>query len=187
MNFRILLLAGAALSLSACDNGPSAVRTRDRSEAATTTSYGTGAATREDDAAQPSRSRASRRRDAVEAASSDIGDGLKWAANRSHSADDNAHYQFEKRGADFGAADFKAYVAKADAFVAHPPAGVLKLERANGDVLMYDPKSNVFAVADKSGAPRTMFKPAEGMAYWDVQKDREARRKTRADDNGEKS
>ncbi len=45
-----------------------------------------------------------------------------------------------------------------------------KAIRANGDTLYYDPKSNVFAVVDKQGAPRTMFKPREGMAYWTEQK-----------------
>ena len=34
------------------------------------------------------------------------------------------------------------------------------------------------AVASKAGAPRTMFKPDEGMAYWEEQKAREARRQT---------
>lgn len=188
MNIRMCLLAGVALSLAACDNGPSAVRTRDRSAAAGQSYETASAAAREDDGGRTSYRTASRRGGGGDRPqNSDIGDGLKWAANRSHSADDNAHYQFDKRGADFGAKDFKDYVSKADAFVAHPPESVLKLERPNGDVLLYDPKTNVFAVADKTGAPRTMFKPAEGMAYWDVQKDREARRKDRASDDGEKS
>jgi hypothetical protein len=43
---------------------------------------------------------------------------------------------------------------------------------------MYDPKGNVFAVASKAGAPRTMFKPDDGMAYWEEQKARESRRQT---------
>jgi pyocin large subunit-like protein len=186
MNIRVLLLAGVAVTLAGCDNGPSAVRTRDRSEAAGP-GYETAQAAREDDAGRATRPRESRRRDTTDAEGSDIGGGLKWAANRSHTADDNAHYQFDKRRADFGDLDFKAYVSKADAFVAHPPEGVLRIERPNGDVLLYDPKANVFAVADKTGAPRTMFKPAEGRAYWETQKDREARRNDRAGDNGEKS
>jgi pyocin large subunit-like protein len=49
--------------------------------------------------------------------------------------------------------------------VGHPPKGALTLTRKNGDTLFYDPKANVFAVANKDGAPRTMFKPDEGMAY----------------------
>lgn len=199
MNIRTLLLTGAAacatLSLAACDNGPSAVQTRDRAEAAapryeTAARYEPGA--RGDDAAGPtvSRTRSFRSRSAPAQGDDELGGGLTWAANSRHTADDNARYQFGKRGSDFGLTDFKAYVSRADAFVAHPPEGVLKVERSNGDVLLYDPKSNVFAVADKAGAPRTMFKPSDGLAYWDTQKQqagREARRNDRAGDDGEKS
>jgi hypothetical protein len=192
MNIRTHLLTGAAacaaLFLSACDNGPSAVQTRDRT-AADAPRYETAAAARGDDASGPSgeRTRAPRGRSAPAQGDNDLGGGLTWAANSRHTAEDNARYQFDKRGGDFGLTDFKAYVSRADAFVAHPPQGVLKMERSNGDVLLYDPKSNVFAVADKSGAPRTMFKPSDGMAYWDAQKAREARGNDRAGDNGEKS
>ena len=38
----------------------------------------------------------------------------------------------------------------------------------------YDAKANVFAVVTKDGAPRTMFKPRDGAAYWDQQKERVA-------------
>lgn len=192
MNIRTSLLVGAAacaaLTLSACDNGPSAVQSRDRSEAAAAPLM-TAAAARGDDALGPAgeRGRAPGRRGASAQADNALGDGLVWAANSRHTAEDNARYQFDRRGADFGLTDLKAFVSKADAFVAHPPQDVLKVERSNGDVLLYDPKSNVFAVADKSGAPRTMFKPTDGMAYWDAQKAREARGNDRAGDNGEKS
>jgi pyocin large subunit-like protein len=190
MNIRSLLLsgacAGAAFGLTACDNGPSAVRTRDRSE--TAQRYEAASAAREDDSGDHAYHPRTARHSAEAAAQDDdLGGGLRWAANSRHSADDNAHYQFDKRGGDFGVQDFKAFVTKADAFVAHPPEGVLKLERSNGDVLLYDPKSNVFAVADKTGAPRTMFKPSDGLAYWDEQKSKEAGRKHRGSDDGEKS
>jgi len=192
MNMRTPLLFGAAacatLFLSACDNGPSAVQTRDRL-AADAPRYEPVSAGRADDAAGSARERdRSPRRQAAQAqADNALGGGLTWAANSRHTAEDNARYQFDKRAVDFGLTDFKAFVSRADAFVAHPPEGVLKVERSNGDVLLYDPKSNVFAVADKSGAPRTMFKPSDGMAYWDAQKAREARANDRAGDNGEKS
>jgi pyocin large subunit-like protein len=192
MNIRTPLLLGAvacaAFSLSACDNGPSAVQTRDRSEAAAP-SYETAVSARGDDIGGPARerTRSPRRQAAQTQADNALGGGLTWAANSRHTAQDNAQYQFDKRAADFGLTDFKAFVSKADAFVAHPPQGVLKVERSNGDVLLYDPKSNVFAVADRSGAPRTIFKPSDGMAYWDAQKAREARRNDRAGDDGEKS
>ena len=47
-----------------------------------------------------------------------------------------------------------------------------------------DPKTNVFAVATKDGAPRTMFKPETGQAYWDQQKQREADRANGSDSGG---
>ena len=72
---------------------------------------------------------------------------------------------------------------------------MLTLTRSNGDRLIYDPKGNIFAVADKNGAPRTLFKPKDGQAYWDKQKEAEANgdsygaarrsaRKSGSDDNG---
>ncbi len=48
------------------------------------------------------------------------------------------------------------------AFVDTPPTGVQKVARANGDALLYDAKTNTFAVVSKTGAPRTMFKPRDG-------------------------
>ncbi len=65
-------------------------------------------------------------------------------------------------------------MAAAHAFVDTPPAGVAKIERSNGDALLYDAKSNTFAVVAKTGAPRTLFKPRDGMAYWKQQQEREA-------------
>lgn len=101
-----------------------------------------------------------------------------WSASRRGTAQENAQRSFEHNGADFGAKDLDDFVRKAHAFVEDPPAGAERLTRRNGDVLLYDPKGNVFAVATKDGAPRTMFKPEEGAAYWQEQKDREARRQT---------
>ena len=95
-----------------------------------------------------------------------------WAANRRHTAEENARYQFARDGADFGARDFQDYVAKAHAFVDTPPHGVQMLTRDNGDKLLYDAKANVFAVVSREGAPRTMFKPRDGAAYWAEQKQR---------------
>ncbi len=95
-----------------------------------------------------------------------------WASSRRRTAEDGAQRQFDRNGADFGASTLDAYVARAHAFVESPPRGVLTAKRSNGDVLYYDPKGNVFAVADKDGAPRTMFKPRDGMTYWTQQQTR---------------
>jgi hypothetical protein len=174
--------AVALAALAACDNGPSAVSTRDRGEETTVASYesrGSGAE-RSDFGRDRSERRSSRRERGGE------DDGSGWAANRKHSGAENADYHFRRDGADFGARSVDDYVQKAKAFVARPPKGTLTLERSNGDTLFYDPKANTFAVASKTGAPRTMFKPKDGMAYWDEQKAREAKRRDRAEGDDER-
>lgn len=120
-----------------------------------------------------------------------------WAANKKHSAQENADYHFSR---DADAVDAKSedeFIAKVHAFIDNPPKGVEVLTRSNGDKLMYDPKANLFAVADKDGAPRTLFKPRDGGAYWQQQKDsiakgeddfapakRRSARRSNSDDNG---
>ena len=158
------------MALSACDGG-SATPARDHAASVgtrSTTAYSDSGA-RSDrvsaDAADP-------RREPVRL----VHGKPMWAANRRHSADENAEYQFNRDGADFGAKSVDDFVAKTHAFVDRPPASALTLTRNNGDKLIYDPKANVFAVVSKEGAPRTMFKPRDGAAYWDEQKQREADR-----------
>ena len=41
--------------------------------------------------------------------------------------------------------------------------------RDNGDILLYHPESNTLGIKSKDGAPRTMFKPADKMDYWNDQ------------------
>lgn len=166
-----LLLAGAALALTACDNGPSAVAQK---QAAGTQMAANGGDTssastyrNDDDAAQ-----ADHRRDPVP----EVDGKPMWSASRKFSAQQNAQRAFDRNGEAFGAGNVNAFVEKAHGFVSHPPKGTLTMTRNNGDKLLYDPKGNVFAVASRAGAPRTMFKPDEGMAYWEDQKAREAKR-----------
>jgi pyocin large subunit-like protein len=165
-----LALGISALALlGACDNGPSAVSKQ---------AAGTQMAT----AGAPERSGASsdaptpdHRKDTVAVA--DDGKPL-WAPSRKSSAEEGAQRAFDRNGETFGARSVDQFVSKAHAFVGHPPKGTLTLTRKNGDTLFYDPKANIFAVANKDGAPRTMFKPDDGMAYWQKQKDREDKRQT---------
>jgi pyocin large subunit-like protein len=160
----------AAALLAACDNGPSAVGGK-QAAGAQMASAEAPARTAESTDGTPA---VDHRKDPVK-----LMDGKpEWASSRRYSAEESAHHAFERNGESFGAASFEDYVRKAHAFVEHPPKGVETLTRANGDTLLYDAKANVFAVADKSGAPRTMFKPDDGAAYWQEQKDREAKRQT---------
>jgi hypothetical protein len=175
MRTTLIALAGvgavALIGLSACDNGPSAVRTRDRdvSQASYTSGGSSGYSAGAGDRGS---SRDSGRDGLDQGARHDTW----WASSRKRSAAESAASQFQRSGAEFGASDVNDYASKAKAFVSHPPHGTLTLERKNGDRLLYDPKGNVFAVATRDGAPRTMFKPREGMAYWEQQKAREADR-----------
>ena len=97
---------------------------------------------------------------------------IAWAASRSRSAREAAQAQFERNGADFGAGTLDDYVAQANAFAEKPPQGAERATRPNGDVLLYHPASNVFAVVTAEGEPRAMFKPRNGAAYWAEQKSR---------------
>lgn len=110
-----------------------------------------------------------------------------WSASRKGSAEENAQRSFDRNGADFGARDLDDFVAKAHDFVDHPPAGTQTITRTNGDTLFYDAKHNIFAVSNKDGAPRTMFKPDEGAAYWDKQKASQAAYERRAASKRDKS
>jgi pyocin large subunit-like protein len=106
-----------------------------------------------------------------------------WAANKNHSAQENADYHFKRDGDAVGATSEDDFLTKVHAFVDNPPKGVETLTRSNGDKLMYDAKANLFAVVDRDGAPRTLFKPRDGTAYWAQQKDSVAQSNQASDDN----
>ena len=169
---RLALGLSAVAALSACDNGPSAVRQQSGGAQAGAASAPQNAA----DGRGGEGPRVDHRKDAVAKAE----DGKPvWAPSKTKTAEEGAEKSFERNGEAFGAKSVDQFVQKAHAFVGHPPKGTLTMTRKNGDTLFYDPKGNVFAVANKDGAPRTMFKPDEGMAYWEKQKDQETRRTAR--------
>jgi pyocin large subunit-like protein len=82
----------------------------------------------------------------------------------------NAEAHWQKHGREFpefhSAEDYERGALR---FVTNPPPGTLKKSRENGDTLYYDPATNTFAVKDRSGEPRTFFRPNNGRAYWDRQ------------------
>lgn len=157
------------LGLAACDGGASAVAKSDapagRADAASIT-------------------RVDHRQDPVP-----LLDGKPiWAASRRHGAEDNAAYHFKRDGKAFGAGSVEDYARMARSFAAAPPAGSQTIKRSNGDRLIYDPKGNVFAVATADGAPRAMFKPKDGAAYWEKQKaqgERKSARRGSGDDSAD--
>lgn len=172
----------SALALTACDNGPSAVA---QQQAA-----GTQMATAERDEPSASRSASADRADRRDEPVPTVDGKPMWSASRRYSAEENAQRAFARNGEAFGARTVEEFVEKAHAFVEKPPKGTLTHVRANGDTLFYDPKGNVFVVASKAGAPRTMFKPDAGRAYWDEQMSREQRRRqarSGRDDGGDEA
>ncbi len=95
-----------------------------------------------------------------------------WADNRRHTARENAEYQCGKHGEDIASKSLDDCLTKVHAFVDNPPSGVeTAIRERNGDKLLYDARSNMFAVARKDGAPRTFFKPREGADFWRGQKE----------------
>ncbi|HEY0600557.1 S-type pyocin family protein [Brevundimonas sp.] len=138
----------ALLALAACGNGGSAVETRDRAaegaEAVLTSAAGAPAAAAE----APAKARP------------------VLTANRRETVDAKVARLFERNGADFGATSAADYLDKVRRFTARPPAGTERVERANGDVLLYQASTNTFAVVSRDGVAKTMFKPRDGAAYW---------------------
>lgn len=185
----------AILSLAACDGAPSAIPARSHA-ASDSADRRLADASPEGGAESRSGGRyGGGDRTRADAADTPLFHGKPiWAANKNHTGQENADYHFKRDGDVFGSTTEEDFLTKVHAFVDNPPQGVLVLTRANGDKLMYDPKGNIFAVADKNGAPRTLFKPRDGQAYWDKQKDAEAKgqgygsrrsaRRSGADDNG---
>ncbi|MBX9461112.1 MAG: S-type pyocin family protein [Brevundimonas sp.] len=143
----------ALLALAACGNGGSAVETRDRAadgaEAVLTSAAGSAA-------------------EAAETAPEKAKPVL--TANRRETVDAKTARLFETNGADFGAATAEDYLAKVQAFTERPPSDAERVERPNGDVLLYQASTNTFAVVSREGVAKTMFKPRDGAAYWAKEK-----------------
>jgi pyocin large subunit-like protein len=168
----------AAALLAGCDNGPSAVRGQAADAARTAPAADGGSrsgyARRDGGGDRSVDAGVDHRKDEVRL----VEGKPMWSASRRYSAEANAQRAYERNGQAFGARSEDEFIRQAHDFVDHPPAGTQTLTRANGDTLFYDPKGNVFAVAGKDGAPRTMFKPDDGAAYWRKQKDRESQRQS---------
>lgn len=143
------LAALGMLALGACDNA-SAVERRERAAVETVQPVGLTSAT--------------------EAVATEAKPVL--TAGRSETVDAKIARLYERNGADFGARSAEDYLTKVTAFTTKTPAGTETVKRPNGDTLLYQAATNTFAVVDRDGVPRTMFKPTMGEAYWTEQKER---------------
>ena len=150
-NMVMILAMGAALSVAGCGDGGSAVETRDRAADGATATLTAAAA------------------GPVEAAAETAKPVL--TANRRETVDAKITRLFERNGADFNARSAEEYLGRVQAFTTRPPADAERVERPNGDVLLYQASTNTFAVVSRDGVAKTMFKPRDGAAYWAEQKD----------------
>jgi hypothetical protein len=67
---------------------------------------------------------------------------------------------FAEHGADFGASNSTDYELMADKFLGgSKPAGTHECTRSKGDILRYDPATDVYGVLSSGGIIRTFFKP----------------------------
>jgi len=96
-----------------------------------------------------------------------------WTKTKTLEPVKNAYEHWVKHGQEFSEKPFKnakEYVDATHDFVREPSSGILTKTRSNGDVLFYDPATNTFSAKTKDGIPKTMFKPKDGMRYWEKQK-----------------
>lgn len=154
--------AALVLGLSACGNGGSAVETRDRPEKADVVASDAVSAEAVS-APVPVQPLAAPPQAPAQAA-------VVLTSNRRETAGAKAIRLYERNGADFGATSAEEYLEKARAFTRSPPTDAEKIGRPNGDTLIYHARTNTFAVVDKRGVVRTMFKPSNGADYWERQK-----------------
>ena len=152
MRIQMATAALAALVLAACDSGGSAVETRDRPAAEPVALISAEASESEMEAAPEAKP--------------------PVTANRRETADAKVQRLYERNGAAFGAKSADDYLQKVRTFTETTPRGTETVKRPNGDTLYYQAATNTFAVVDRNGVPRTMFKPDDGPAYWAQQKER---------------
>lgn len=100
-------------------------------------------------------------------------DGIKypdiWTQGRFQDSIISALDHYQRHGRQFGASGAIEYVDMTYDFVRNPPVGAIKKLRSNGDILIYHPGTNTFATVNSDGIARTMFKPDEGIDYWNRQ------------------
>ncbi|MBI0156687.1 VENN motif pre-toxin domain-containing protein [Gilliamella sp. M0364] len=83
-----------------------------------------------------------------------------WTETNKKDPVENAYSHWDKHKLEFPEfQNAKQYVDATHNFVNNPPAGTLVITRKNGDTVFYNPSSNIFAVKNADGTPKTMFKP----------------------------
>nr|WP_254921196.1 hypothetical protein [Photorhabdus luminescens] len=83
-----------------------------------------------------------------------------WTETKKKEPVANAYGHWDKHKSEFPEyQNSKQYVESTHNFIKNPPKGTLIKIRANGDTLYYNSETNIFAVKNVDGVPKTMFKP----------------------------
>jgi hypothetical protein len=83
-----------------------------------------------------------------------------WSQTKNLSSTENAIAHWTKHSIDFPELkNVDQYAIAAKNFVINPPANTLSKVRLNGDTVLYNPETNIFAIKASDGTPRTMFRP----------------------------
>lgn len=86
-----------------------------------------------------------------------------WSSTKNRISVQNAFLHWQQHHGEFAELfNAKQYVEATRRFINTPQIGTLNKIRANGDMIFYDPKTNIFAIRNAQGLPRTMYKPTIG-------------------------
>jgi hypothetical protein len=94
-----------------------------------------------------------------------------WTSAKGKTGIQNAYHHFTKHRNEFPEIQNSLQYVKAAREIANnPSSSVLSKVRArNGDRLFYNVNTNTFVSQRVDGALRTMFRPSDGLGYWNLQ------------------
>jgi hypothetical protein len=93
-----------------------------------------------------------------------------WSCGKAGTPAANALQHWNKHRAEFPELENSLqYVQRAHELLRTTRQGIQRKTRKNGEILLYDPNTNTFAAYSPDGAPKTMFRPKNGMQYWNSQ------------------
>lgn len=92
-----------------------------------------------------------------------------WTSTKKRTSVQNAYKHWKDHGHEFSELlNSKQYVEHAHNFFAISKGQQLTKVRPNGDILIYNVQSNTFGAFTKDGVPKTVFKPMDGIIYWET-------------------
>jgi pyocin large subunit-like protein len=81
---------------------------------------------------------------------------------------DGARWFSHPKTCNYGGAAHLQYAEAARSLASNPPVGAL-IKSRGADTLIYNQATNTFLVRSANGAARTMFRPKNGINYWNSQ------------------